>query len=181
MFSYDLKDLSVLVVEDVDHFRELIVTILNTLEIENVIEARNGLEAIDALKKNRVDFVFMDWKMAGLDGIECVKLIREGTAKSGPYIPVIMITGNASKELFALARDAGVNELLVKPISARSLLSCFIRVLERENVFVNAKDYFGPDRRKANLPREEKDRREKQRFLQLPGGGSAVPRWESTG
>ena len=171
MFSYDLKDLSVLVVEDVDHFRELITTILKTLEIENVFEARDGLEAMEVIKGSPLDFIFMDWKMSGMDGIECVRMIRKGHGLSGPYVPVIMITGHAEDEFLRQAKDAGVNEVLIKPISARSLLSCFIRVLERKNVFVNSEAYFGPDRRNVNLPQEQQEeRRTAQRFLELPEG-----------
>ncbi|MCW9034257.1 MAG: response regulator [Alphaproteobacteria bacterium] len=168
MFSVDLKDLTVLLVEDDVHFRELLKTILTTLDIENIVEAENGYEAIEMLDKHQIDIAFMDWKMSGLNGIECVQKIRSEPSLSDKFIPIIMITGHQSDELIAEARDVGVNEVLIKPISARSLLSCFVRVMERQNVFVDTDNYFGPDRRRINLPLLEDDRRTAQLHLLFP-------------
>ncbi len=168
MFTVDLKDLTVLIVEDAEHFRDLLKAILTTLDIENIIEARNGEEAIELLDKHHIDIAFMDWKMSGLNGIECVKKIRSEPSLSDRFVPIIMITGHQSEELVIEARDVGVNELVIKPISARSLLSCFIKVMERQNVFVDSENYFGPDRRRINLPLAEKDCRLSQQHLVFP-------------
>jgi len=168
MFSVDLKDLTVLIVEDVEHFRDLLKAILTTLDIKNIIEAKNGDEAIELIEEHQVDVAFMDWKMSGLNGIDCVKKIRSEMSLSDRFVPIIMITGYQSEELMEDARNAGVNEVLLKPISARSLLSCFIRVMERQNIFVESDNFFGPDRRRINLPLAEMDRREEQQFLVFP-------------
>ncbi len=157
----DVTKLNILIVEDNVHFRTLIHSILEALGVHDLEEAHDGGEALEILADSTPDLVILDWKMEGMDGVECVRQIR---ALSGPnrFIPIIMVTGYTESSLKKKARDAGVNDFLGKPISPQSLLNRIVSVMETERPFYEADDYFGPDRRRKDKPHDGKDRRVKQ-------------------
>jgi DNA-binding response OmpR family regulator len=66
-------------------------------------------------------------------------------------VPIIMITGHTEKHQVEAARDAGITEFLIKPITAQSLFSRITEVVERPRAFVRCESYFGPDRRRRNV------------------------------
>ena len=67
------------------------------------------------------DIVFVDYRMEPIDGAELTRKIRAGEEGIDPYIPIIMVTGYSDMRRILEARDAGVSEYLVKPISAKLL------------------------------------------------------------
>lgn len=159
MGALDGGDLKVLVVEDNQHFRLLISTVLHTLGITEVEEARDGADALRRLQTFNADFVIVDWKMEPMDGIGFAHAIRHSPESPNPHLPIIMVTGYSEAALVAEARDAGVNEFLAKPISARSLVARITSVLQTPRPFVRSPDYFGPDRRRGQQPFPGPDRR----------------------
>jgi two-component system chemotaxis response regulator CheY len=63
-----------------------------------------------------------------------------------------MITGHLTVRRIAEARDAGVNEFVAKPITARSVLDRLQLIIDHPRPFVRTDDFFGPDRRRRNDP-----------------------------
>lgn len=168
MAEADLTNLKVLIVEDNPHFRTLVRTILGALGVEQVEEARDGGEAIEALKTFSADLAILDWKMEKVDGLECVRRLRHESQGPNRFLPIIMVTGFADPHLARQARDAGVNDFLSKPISAKSLLSRIVSVVENPRSFVETDGYFGPDRRYRSVPHDGPDRRQDQASLIEP-------------
>lgn len=122
MALVDVTQLNMLVVEDNVHFRTLIRSILEALGISKVEEAHDGIEALEILGdsgENPFDLVILDWKMEGMDGVECVSQIRQLDC-GNRAVPIIMVTGYTETSLQHEARDAGVNDFWVSP-SRRSL------------------------------------------------------------
>lgn len=72
-----------------------------------------------------------------------------------------MLTGYTEHQQVVEARDAGVNEFLAKPISAKPLYQRLAAIIDNPRSFVRTKSYFGPDRRRQNLgpPRGISERR----------------------
>ncbi len=66
--------------------------------------------------------------------------------------PVIMITGHSTLQRVNEARDAGVNEFLAKPLTARGVLDRVGLVIDHPRPFVKTDSYFGPDRRRRSDP-----------------------------
>jgi len=159
MSDLDISRLNVLIVEDNLHFRTLIRTILHALGVENVEEARDGSEAMEVLASFEADMAIIDWKMDGVNGVECVRQIRTGEDSTNRFLPIIMVTGYTEESLAREARDAGVNDFLGKPISAKSLLSRIIAVIEEESAFIESQTYFGPDRRRRQKEKMGEERR----------------------
>jgi two-component system chemotaxis response regulator CheY len=86
--------------------------------------------------------------MKPMDGLEFSRAVRTAENSPNPFLPIIMITGHTEKHQVEAARDAGVTEFLVKPITAQSLFSRIAEIVERPRAFVRCEAYFGPDRRR---------------------------------
>ena len=159
MSDVDISQVNVLIVEDNLHFRTLMRTILQALGVEIVEEARDGAEAMEVLASFDADLAIIDWKMDGVDGVECVRRIRNGEDNVNKFLPIIMVTGYTDEKLARQARDAGVSDFLSKPISPKSLLSRIVSVISSDLAFVESETYFGPDRRRQDMEHPEPDRR----------------------
>lgn len=83
--------------------------------------AEKGLELFD----DSVNVVLSDWNMPGLTGIEFVREIR----KKNATVPIIMITTEGTLQKLNLAKDAGVDEYIIKPFSAEKLIEALDKVL----------------------------------------------------
>lgn len=161
MSDFDCSGINVLIVEDNLHFRTLIRTILQTVGFENVEEARDGAEAFEVLSSFDANLAIIDWKMDGQDGLECVRRIRTDQQSPNRYLPIIMLTGYTEESLAGAARDVGVNDFLGKPISAKSLMSRIVSVMQDKRDFIDVADYFGPDRRRSDAEYMGKERRKR--------------------
>ena len=137
-----------MLVEDNQHMRSIVAAILKGSGIRNVRESRDGAEALDMLRQFPADIALVDFNMHPIDGVEFTKMLRNATDSSNPYLPIVMITGHSERSRVMEARDAGVNEFVVKPLTARALLSRIDAVIMRPRPFIRCKTYFGPDRRR---------------------------------
>jgi two-component system chemotaxis response regulator CheY len=73
--------------------------------------------------------------------------VRNSSDSKNPYLPIIMMTGFADRPRVCEARDAGVTEMVVKPVTARSVIDRLTAVVFHPRPFVRTEDYFGPRRR----------------------------------
>lgn len=167
MSGVDVTTLNILIVEDNVHFSTLMNSILRALGITNLEEANDGNEALELLGDITPDLVIVDWKMEGMDGVECVRKIRN-LPSDNRFVPIIMVTGYTESSLKKQARDAGVNDFLGKPISPQSLLGHIVSVMENPRSFVDVKGYFGPDRRRANAEHDGAERRIAENSVAAP-------------
>lgn len=157
-----LKEISFLIVEDQDFLRKLVRQVLDVFGAEKFTEAANGEEAWKTFRENPADVVLTDWKMPGMDGIELTRLIRNDSDSPNPYTPVIMMTAANRRRDVLAARDAGVTEYIIKPVSANAIVSRVEAVIERPRRFVKVGGYFGPDRRRQTKPFQGEDKRGKE-------------------
>jgi two-component system, chemotaxis family, chemotaxis protein CheY len=143
--------LKVLIVEDNQHMRALLRSLLNSVGIREIAEANNGASALDVLREKKCDLILSDLAMKPMDGITFSTRVRTGERSPNPFVPIIMITGYTEKHRVEAARDAGITEFLVKPITAHSLFSRIAEIVERPRAFVRCEGYFGPDRRRKTI------------------------------
>lgn len=87
----------------------------------NVRIAKNGFEALDALKDGPADIVLMDLMMPKMDGLECIRRIR--AQKQYETLPIVALTAKAMKEDHENCISAGANDYLPKPINLINLMS----------------------------------------------------------
>lgn len=146
--AYRFDRVKVLVVDDNQHMRTLVSTILQAFGIKAVYECADAEQAWQLLSDHQCDIVFLDWVMDGMSGLEFTQKVRTDPNSPNPFVPIVMLTGHTSIERVRAARDAGVNEFLAKPVSAKAILTRLVAVIEHPRPFVRTKVYFGPDRRR---------------------------------
>lgn len=144
------QKLTVLVAEDSDYYRRLISTTLKALGVGDTVEAANGEAAFEQQQRKSVDIALIDWVMEPMDGLQLTKKIRTDAGSGDRELPIIMITAHTEEERVYAARDAGVTEILTKPISADQLYSRLYSVVMRPRPFVESENFAGPDRRRSN-------------------------------
>lgn len=148
MSATGLESLRVLLVEDNPNMRQIIITVLAGVGVRRIIEASDGHEALRLLKTNACDFVIVDFNMSPMDGAAFTEYIRGHPDSPNPFLPIIMMTGYADRAHVERARDAGVNEFVVKPMTAQAIFDRINAVIQRPRSFVRSPSYFGPDRRR---------------------------------
>lgn len=141
--------ITVLVVDDNTHMRALIREMLKAIGVSKTREANDPAEAFEILRTVPIDIVLADLSMPMMDGVEFCRMIRTGQDSPNQFMPIIMVTGHSERSKVVAARDAGVNEFLVKPINASSLVKRIGAVIESPRPFIRSATYFGPDRRRA--------------------------------
>ncbi len=142
----------VLVVDDNHYMRVIVCTMLRSMGITMIREASDGIEALEIVRDWRPDVIILDLMMEQLDGIEFTKLLRRGSDSPHPYVPIIMMTGHTDRRRVIEARDAGVNELVAKPLTAKGLIDRMRSVIDNERSWVKSSVYIGPDRRRRVMP-----------------------------
>lgn len=145
--SFGLESLRVLLVDDHPHMRSIVATILKGVGVRNVREAGDGAEGLQALRDWPADVAIVDFQMQPLDGASFTRIVRGSADSPNIYLPIIMMTGFADRGRVFEARDAGVSEMIAKPITARAILDRIERVIMHPRPFVRTEDYFGPSRR----------------------------------
>ena len=121
MVRINFTKLRFLIVDDNAHMRRILRTLLHSFGSRDVYEAEDGAAGLEAFTHYLPDMVITDWAMPIFDGLELTQMIRQPGANGNPFVPIIMLTGHSEKHRVVAARDAGVTEFLVKPISATAL------------------------------------------------------------
>ena len=154
-----LEDVKFLIVDDNAFMRTIIRRVLSALHAEQVREASDGEDALQIMQTFAPDIIILDWEMKPMDGLEFTRKVRLSRDSPNVFTPIVMVSGHSERGRVVAARDAGVNEFVVKPISAKSLFDRIQAVIERPRPFVRLKSYFGPDRRRKTVGRGEEERR----------------------
>lgn len=112
--------LKVLIVDDSKMMRTMHMRSLRQAGYEfESLEAGSGEEALQLFQPGALDLVIVDWNMPGMDGVEFVQAARERELEAGTRrTPILMITSQSTEEQMHKAKDAGVDTLLVKPVTA---------------------------------------------------------------
>ena len=110
----------ILVVEDNEDNRRILVYRLRKIGDFDIIEAQNGLDAIEMTEKHSPDLIFMDLKMPVMDGFEAIRRLKADEATTG--IPIIALTAHAMQEDMHRALQAGAEGYETKPVNIDQLL-----------------------------------------------------------
>lgn len=167
MQSYDLSNVSVLVVEKHSHMRTILRQVLRQFGIANVFDAADPATGFQRYKDCFPDIVILDWG-PDFDGLGLVTRIRAGADAANPWAPVIMCTANTEKRHIVEARDAGATEYLLKPVSAKSIYDRIVSVVDDARAFVRTQAFTGPDRRRSAMPFGGEERRKDNLAMAIP-------------
>lgn len=176
MWNTYLENVRVLVVDDQDFIRSLLRHILGVLGCKQISDAQNGEIAWDIMLDNPPDLLIADWEMQPMDGIELVGKVRNDKNSPDRFMPIIMLTAHSERPRIIAARDSGVNEFVMKPISAKTLFSRLNAVIEHPRRFVRTSEYFGPDRRrkKVFVDFERRDTKKQEEVVDAPAASKSM-------
>ncbi|MFN7746018.1 MAG: response regulator [Hyphomonadaceae bacterium] len=153
--------ITILIVDDNQHMRGILKELLRAAGVSDIKEASDPLEAFEYMKSSLIDLLLVDLSMPLMDGVEFIRMVRTNENSPNHFLPIIMITGHSERSRVNAARDAGVNEFLVKPVTAKGLMERLSLIVNRPRNFVKSKQYFGPDRRRRADPNFSGEERRK--------------------
>ncbi len=110
-----------LIVDDDKFSRTFTKTALYQIGIKNTKEATSTEEAVELLHSFKIDVVLLDQQMPNQNGLELAKAIKTGSLDGNKNIPIIMITVDTKEKTVLEAKELGIQEYLVKPISPLAL------------------------------------------------------------
>ena len=110
-----------LVVDDDKFSRTFVKTALYQIGIKNTKEAATMAEAIEVLRNYKINVVLMDQQLPEQSGLELARQIKEGKIDGNKDLPVIMVTIDTKENTVLEAKEIGIHEYLVKPISPLAL------------------------------------------------------------
>jgi two-component system sensor histidine kinase/response regulator len=130
----DLRGRQVLVVDDNENARLVLADLLTSMTFR-VSEVGAGGTAVDWVRDkagtpDAPEIVFLDWQMPGMDGIETARQIRSLGLEKTPHL--IMVTAYGREEVMKQAQEAGIEDVLIKPVNASLLFDTAMRVLGAE-------------------------------------------------
>lgn len=146
--SYDLSQVRILIVEDMQPMLALTTSILSMFGFKNIHGARTVDEGYKLFCHYEHDLVITDWLMEPHDGLELIRRIRKEDNSPNKFVPIILMTGYSDQPRVESARDTGVTEFLMKPYSARDMYARIVQIIEKPRQFVDTGVFFGPDRRR---------------------------------
>jgi two-component system chemotaxis response regulator CheY len=122
-------DIKVLVVDDYKTMTKIVANLLKTIGFKEVVELNDGASALQALRKDRFGLVISDWNMEPMTGLQLLQECRKDAQLA--KIPFIMITAESKTENVIAAKQAGVDNYIVKPFNAETLKSKVESVLNK--------------------------------------------------
>jgi CheY-like chemotaxis protein len=112
----------VLIAEDSSVIQNLAKKILEFQNFE-ITAVKNGEQVMQLLEKEDFDILLLDINMPIMDGMECIKAIRELSDKKKADVPAVAITGNAKNYSEDDFKNAGFNDALMKPLNFDKLVT----------------------------------------------------------
>lgn len=130
---YQPQKVTILIIDDHELIRKSIIKVLQKMRFQNFVECSNADEAIRQLEGNPFDLIFLDLFLQSSNGFAVLNYVRNRDTSSD--IPVIVVTGEASKDDIVKAADMGAGDYLLKPFQTVDLEKKVTQVLTK---------YFSP-------------------------------------
>lgn len=146
-FGVPLRSLDILVVDDNAQMHSLLRMILRGFGIAEMRQARDGTAGLAEIARRTPTLIISDWEMAPMNGGEFLRRLRQVGGEPACFVPVIVLTGHASRDIIEEAFNQGATQLLVKPVTPANLLQRINWVLEDDRPFERAGDIWRQEMR----------------------------------
>jgi two-component system, chemotaxis family, chemotaxis protein CheY len=146
-FSINLRDLVILVADPSSYMSMLIHSMLRGFGSNKVLEARSSTNVLHILTNQKIDILICDSRLPPHGGLPLTRAIRRKQDNANRTIPILVMTSDGRETTVKLARDAGANMVITKPMSPGSLYDRLAWIAFNPRQFVDTPAYFGPDRR----------------------------------
>ena len=139
-----IQGLNILIVDDNAFMRKVTRMMLMNLGAKSVMEAADGLAALEAIRTRDPDIMLLDWDMPVLNGIEVLRIVRSPGVFPRPNLPTVMLASQAQRGQVTEAMRAGVNEFLIKPTSPKALRDRLASIVVNPRPMVKIGKYYVP-------------------------------------
>lgn len=171
-------NLDVVTIHDSAAMKAIFWTILRGGGVHGVRSAETADGLMEAMIAKPPDMIICDYNLTHDSNIELMRRIRRCEPEGIRLLPVIFVARFTEMQAIAAARDAGATEILARPISAKALLVRIDNIIRQPRAFIRTKTYFGPCRRRRQMPYQGEERRIADPLLvaEMPSGdGEPVP------
>ena len=134
--------------------------LLLTMGATTVFVAHSHDEAVAALKSDVVDVLLTELHLPPRSGLDLIRDVRAGKTGGNRQMPILVMSALSAKDHVVEARDAGVTEFIAKPYGVEGFYRRMVGIVAHPRAFVDSDKYFGPDRRRRQLPYDGPDRRQ---------------------
>ena len=149
-----LQGLNLLIVDGNSYMRRTTRMMLMNLGAKAVIEAGDGLAALESIRTCDPDIMLLDWDMPVLNGMEVMRIVRSPGVFPRPNLPIIMLTARAQRADVHEALRAGAHEFLIKPTSPKALRDRLTSIVFKPRPMVRLGNYYVPEPRRMPTSRE---------------------------
>jgi len=141
---------------------------LQSQSFQNLRVCTSHQELLNACESTEFDVLITAMEFADGDVLDLVKKLRVGGVGEVPFCVVIGLAEAIDEDIAKRALDAGVDDLVLKPISAATLMARVSRFVRGRKPFVVTSDYIGPDRRRTDSGRHTESGRRSARMFEVP-------------
>ena len=113
------KNMPILIIDDYKTMLKIVRGLLNQLGFTNIEEATDGTMAWNMMQEKQYKLLLCDWNMEPMNGLDLLKKIRAD--EKFKTMPFIMVTAETKAENIMIAKQAGVNNYIVKPFNLATL------------------------------------------------------------
>lgn len=145
--KFPLSNFHTIIADPNFHLASILKTMLTAMGFVHVQIVRSSSEAYNCISLYKYDILLTELSFRDGSGLSLVERIRQTPECLNPTLPVIAISGRAELSDVTAARDAGINEFVVKPFTIKTIFNRLERVIEFPRNFLVSQNYIGPERR----------------------------------
>jgi len=145
--TLNLAGLVVLIADSNSYLRQIVHVALRGFGATKLLEAGQAKDVLEALSAQKIDALLCDARLPPDGGLALIRAIRRGGSSENRTIPILVMTSDLREATIKRARDAGANMVIAKPISPKHLYDRLAWMALNRRKFIDAPNYFGPDRR----------------------------------
>ncbi len=138
---------------------DMLRDVLMVLGAQSILRATSLKQAQRMLRTEQIDVLITERRLEPGCGLDLVEFVRRDPGCVNHTMPIVMLTAESDDVGVMEARDGGVSEFLAKPFSVEGLYYRLVSAIARPRAFISSEGYFGPDRRRRQLPYDGSDRR----------------------
>ena len=151
----EFRDIRTLIIDPTGHSKLLLRSLLINLGVIGVAATADTDEALQILRKEVFSIVFCDELAGPLEPFAFLKALRRDLTTRDVTIPVVLVSAGADGSKIVAARDAGMNDVIAKPVSVGTIERKLRSLLLAPRPFITAKEFVGPDRRSSRDDRRQ--------------------------
>ena len=147
--SQAFENVHVLVIDDNVGMRTILLSVIRALGFPNIKLANDGVEARKMLDSVGPDLIICNLNFPVTDGLDFANWLRNDASNPFTAVPIIMVSSDTEERSVKACLEAGVNQLLAKPVTGKAMANRIHRVIMDERPFIREPGYAGPQRTAA--------------------------------